>query len=111
MSSLYQNAYQLVSLPILAADGVTPVDATTFVEAEYRIKLTGTCTDVYTASLAGQLTVVGTDLQLEILENTLLITGTNSEYTHSLRTATSAGQLEAPVFDSTVDILPVCEVV
>ena len=111
MSVLYENAYQLISLPIWAADGVTPVDASTFTEAEYRVKLTGTCTDVYTASLAGQLTVVGTNLQLEILENTLTVTGTNGEYTHYLRIATSAGQLEAPVFDSVVDILPVCEIV
>ena len=111
MSVLYENAYQVISLPIVDADGVTPIDASTFAEAEYRIKLTGTCTDVYSASLAGQLTVVGTNLQLIILENTLAITGTNGEYTHYLRTATSGGQLEAPVFDSTVDILPVCGIV
>lgn len=110
MSALYENAYQVIGLPIVESDGTTAVDANTFVEAEYRIKLTGTCTDVYTASLGGQLTVVGTDLQLEILENTLTVTGTNSEYTHYLRTATAAGQLEAPVFSQTVDILPVCEI-
>ncbi len=111
MSALYEAAYQLVSLPILEADGATPVDANLFVEAEYRIKLTGTCTDVYTASLGGQLTIVGTNIQLEILENTLDVSGTNGEYTHYLRTAYNAGQLGPPVFDTVVDILPVCEIV
>jgi len=110
MAVLYENAYQKVSLPVLASDGITAIDAGTFAEAEYRIVNTGTCTVVYTASLGGQITVVGTNLQLEILENTLAITGTNSEYSHYLRVATAAGKLEAPVFDAVVDILPVCEI-
>jgi HSP20 family molecular chaperone IbpA len=111
MSVLYQNAYQKVSLPILESDGITSVDASTFAEAEYRIVNTGTCTVVYTASLAGQLTVISSNLQLEILENTLDITGTKSEYSHYLRVGTASGKLEAPVFDAVVDILPVCEIV
>ena len=110
MSNWYENAYQLVSLPVLASDGITPVDANLFTEAEYRIKISGTCTDVYTASLGGQLTVVGTDLQLEILENTLNVSGINKEYTHYLRVAYSVGQLRAPVFDQYVTIIPVCEI-
>jgi hypothetical protein len=107
---LYQNAYQKVSLPVLKSDGVTPEDANLFVEAEYRIRDTNTCNDIYTASLGGQISVVGTDLELEILENTLTVTGTNGEYTHSLRVAFAAGELGAPVFKSIVDILPVCPI-
>ena len=110
MSQLYQNAYQLVSLPIVEADGSTPVNASTLAEAEYRIRQTGSCTDVYSASLGGQLTVVGSNLQLEILENTLTVSGTKGEYTHSLRVATEAGKLGAPVFDKAVIIYPVCEI-
>lgn len=108
MAVLYQNAYQKVSLPIVESDGTTAVDAGTFAEAEYRIVETGTCTVVYTASLAGQLTVVSSNLQLEILENTLTVSGTNSEYSHYLRVGTASNKLQAPVFDSAVDILPVC---
>jgi hypothetical protein len=111
MSVLYENAYQLISLPVLAADGITPVDANLFAEAEYRVKLAGTCTEVYSASLISGISVIGTTLQLEILENTLQVSGTKGEYTHYLRVAYAVGQLEAPVFDSVVDILPVCEIV
>ena len=107
---LYQNAYQKVSLPVLQSDGITPEDANLFVEAEYRIKETGTCTDVYSASLGSEISVVGTDLQLEIQENTLAVTGTSGEYSHYLRVAFAANELGAPVFDSVVDILPVCPI-
>lgn len=97
-------------MPIYEADGQTLVDANTLAEAEYRIRATGTCTDSYSASLGSGINVVGTTLVLTIPENDLTVSGTNGEYTHMLRVARSVGELEAPVFNSIVQIIPVCEI-
>lgn len=106
---LYQYAYQEVGLPILNPDG-TAYNATAAVEAEYRITQAGTCTAVYSASLGSGITLNGTDLLLTIPENTLTVAGTNNEYRHYLRIAEAAGELEAPVFDQFVTIIPGCEI-
>ena len=108
-NTLEQYAYQVVDLPVVdvAEDGTqTPIDANTFVEAEYRIVNTATGELVYSASLGGDISVKGTDLCLTIPENALTVTGVNGEYSHFLRMATAANQLGRTVFNSTVPILP-----
>lgn len=110
MSVLYQNAYQVVSLPIYESDGSTLVDATTLAEAEVRIYPVDSCTAAYTASLGGELTVVGTTLTWAIPENNLTISGTNGEYKLVLRKAYSAGELGPPDIDQIIDIIPVCPI-
>ena len=106
---LYQYAFQEVALPILNPDG-TPYDASSVVEAEYRITQTGTCTDVYSASFGAGITLNGTDLLLTIPESALTIAGTNGEYRHYLRIAESVDELKPPVFDNVVDIIPGCTI-
>lgn len=107
---IYQNSYMAISMPLVESDGTTPIDANNFAEAEFLIYETGTCTAIYQASLGGDISVVGTDLLLEIPENTVDVYGTDGEYTRVLRAAYNPGELGAPYFSETVNIIKTCAV-
>ena len=108
MDVMWANSFQEIPLPVYTDETLTTeVDASTFVEAEYRIYEKGSCTVVFSASLGGGLTVPTTQLLLTTQESDISVSG---EYTHSLRVATSAGELGPPVFETALTIIPVCPI-
>ena len=106
---MYENSFQEISLPFYTDDSLsTLADANNYVEAEYRIYATDGCTVVFTASLGSGIAIVGTTFVLTIQETDIDF---NGNYEHGFRVAESAGELQPPLFDGELTVLPVCAVV
>jgi hypothetical protein len=105
---MYENSFQEISLPIYTDDSLaTLADANDYVEAEYRIYETDTCTVVFSASLGSGIAIVGTTFVLTIEKTDIDF---NGDYEHVFRVAEDAGELQPPLFDTSLTIFPVCAV-
>lgn len=108
--ALYERRDQTFSVTVYDADGVTIIPASTYLNAQYRIFPTGSCTPIVSKSLGSGITVSGQLFAVTLDETDITVNGINGEYRHVFVVGEEVGELLPSIFDELVDIIPGCAI-
>lgn len=117
-NALYERRDQSFTVTVYDTDGTTIVPASTYLNAQYRIKATNTCEALVSKSLGSGITtttinVNGTSQSvfLVTLEDTdITFNGIAGEYSHSFTVGETPTEVLPSIFDTTIDIVAGCPI-
>ena len=109
-NALYERRDQSFTVTVYDTDGTTIIPASTYLNAQYRIKATNTCDALVTKSLGSGITVNGSVFVVTLTDADITFNGINGEYSHSFTVGTTVDEVLPSIFDTTVDIVAGCAI-
>ena len=107
---LYERRDQTFTVTVYDTDGTTVIPASTYLNAQYRIKATGTCDALVSKSLGSGIAVSGDSFTVTLDDTDITFSGIAGEYSHSFTVGTTVDEVLPSIFDQTVDIIPGCTI-
>jgi hypothetical protein len=108
--ALYERRDQTFSVTVYDTDGVTIIPASTYLNAQYRIFPTGSCTPIVSKSLGAGIAVSGQLFAVTLDETDITVNGINGEYRHVFVVGETVDEVLPNIVDELVDIIPGCAI-
>jgi hypothetical protein len=108
--ALYERRDQTFSVTVYDTDGVTIIPASTYLNAQYRIFPTDSCTPIVSKSLGAGIAVSGQLFAVTLDETDITVNGINGEYRHVFVVGTTVDEVLPNIVDELVDIIPGCAI-
>jgi hypothetical protein len=108
--ALYERRDQTFSVTVYDTDGVTIIPASTYLNAQYRIFPTDSCTPIVSKSLGAGIAVSGQLFAVTLDETDITVNGINGEYRHVFVVGETVDEVLPNIVDELVDIIPGCAI-
>lgn len=107
---LYERRDQKFTVTVFDTDGSTVIPASTYLNAQYRIKATNTCDALVSKSLGSGIEVDGDVFVVTLTNTDITFNGIAGEYSHSFTVGETPTEVLPSIFDNTVDIVAGCPI-